>query len=347
MKHILVIYNAVPDRSSLSRDLKSEMGLMEVAAGIVGSLEPQFHVSSIPFIGDIVLLMEQLRDLKPDAVFNLFEGTYGISQSEVLVPVALEIMRIPYTGSRPKTLELCVNKARTKEVLLRRNVPTPRFDLFLIGENIHTSLQFPLMVKPAHEDASIGIANESVVESEEQLKARVAFIWNQHKQAAIAEEFIDGREFNVSICGDPDFEHDFAHPSQPRVLPISEIKFDSMPTGLRRIVSYKAKWDEASVEYQSTVPQCPASLDSKLEGEIKLLAMRTFEAVGCRDYARVDFRLSREGKPYVIDVNPNPDISPDAGLARAFKVSGKSYDEMIRFIAGLALNRKALPGSVF
>jgi D-alanine-D-alanine ligase len=341
MKHIAIIYNSVPDRYSLTHDIKSEMGILENVNAIHAALFEEYNVSPLAFTGDIIFLMEQLMEIKPDAVFNLFEGTYRISKSEVFIPIALDLLGIAYTGSTAKTLELCVQKAKTKEILLRRSVPTPRFAVFKPSEEISTTIPFPLIVKPEHEDASIGISNNSIVHSQSALKTQVEMIWQTYKQPALVEEFIDGREFNVAILGDSDFEHQIGHPNAPRLLPISEISFETMPEDFARIVTYKAKWEEESVEYKETKPICPAPIDLKLELELKQIALRVFNAVGCRDYARVDFRVSKEGKPFVIDVNPNPDISPDAGLARSAKAAGLEYPALIRKIVSFALSRSA------
>jgi D-alanine-D-alanine ligase len=340
MSHIAVIYNSVPDRSSITHDLKSELGLLQVAEGVADALREKHRVSLLPFTGDVIFLMEQLRALQPDAAFNLFEGAFGLSMSEVFVPIALDLMRLPFTGSPAKTLETCVQKSKAKRILLRRSVPTPRFQVFQPNDEIQLALSFPVIIKPEHEDASLGITNESVARDEAALKQQVELIWKQFRQAALCEEFIDGREFNVAIIGDSAFENHLGHPSAPRVLPISEISFETMPEGYARIVSYKAKWEEESVEYKETKPVCPAVIDLKLELELKQIALRTFNALGCRDYARVDFRVSRDGKPFVVDVNPNPDISKDAGLARCAAVGGLDYNTLILTIADFALNRK-------
>lgn len=340
MAHLVVIYNSVPDRSSLTHDLKSELDLLQVAEGVAEALRERHHVSLLPFTGDVILLGEQLRALKPDAAFNLFEGAFGFSQSEVFVPITLDLLRIPYTGSPAKTLETCVQKSLTKKILLRRSVPTPRFQVFSVGAKIEPELAFPIFVKPEREDASLGVSNDSVVYTQSQLEKQVQSIWQKFSQPALCEEFIDGREFNVAILGDSDYEQAIAHPFAPKALPISEISFATMPEGYQRIVSYKAKWEESSVEYQETKPLCPAPIELKLEFELKQIALRAFNALGCRDYARIDFRYSNDGKLYVIDVNPNPDISPDAGLARSAQAGGYDYKRLIQTIADFALNRK-------
>jgi D-alanine-D-alanine ligase len=340
MAHVVVIYNNVPDRSLLAQDLKSELGLLHAADGVAAALRARHRVTVLPFTGDVILLGEQLRVLKPDAVFNLFEGVFGFSQSEVFVPITLDLLGIPYTGSPAKTLETCVKKSLTKKILLRRSIPTPPFQVFAVGAPIEPQLSFPIFVKPDCEDASLGISNDSVVYTPEQLESQVKVIWQKFSQPALCEAFIDGREFNVAILGDPDYEQIIAHPFAPKVLPISEICFDTMPAGYQHIVSYNAKWEDSSIEYRETKPVCPAPIDLKLELELKQIALRTFHAMGCRDYARIDFRYSHDGKLYVIDVNPNPDISPDAGFARSAHAAGYSYAQLIQTIADFALNRK-------
>ncbi|MFN3385193.1 MAG: D-alanine--D-alanine ligase [Candidatus Thermochlorobacter sp.] len=339
MAHLAIIHNSVPDRHSLSHDLKSELGLLQVAEGVAEALREHHHVSLLRFTGDVILLGEHLQALKPDAAFNLFEGAYGFSKSEVFVPITLDLLQIPYTGSPAKTLETCVQKSLTKKILLRCSVPTPRFQVFRIGAAIEPELSFPIFVKPECEDASLGISNDSVVYTQSQLEKQVETIWQKFSQPALCEEFIDGREFNVAILGDSDYEQILGHPFAPKVLPISEISFAAMPAHYPRIVSYNAKWEQGSVEYQATQPICPASLDLKLELELKQLALRAFNALGCRDYARIDFRYSNDGKLYVIDVNPNPDISPDAGLARSAQAAGYDYKRLIQTIASFALKR--------
>jgi D-alanine-D-alanine ligase len=145
------------------------------------------------------------------------------------------------------------------------------------------------------------------------------------------EEYLDGREFNVSVIGSSD----------ARVLAISEIDFRGLPDGEPKIVSYRAKWDEESPVYGGTVPICPASLTKRAEKRIKEIALRSYKCVGCRDYARVDMRTDARGNPYVLEVNPNPDISPKAGFARAARVAGYSYSEMILLISQCAMERGA------
>jgi D-alanine-D-alanine ligase len=191
-------------------------------------------------------------------------------------------------------------------------------------------LTYPLIVKPRFEDASLGITGESIVGSEKALLNRIRYIHDTYRQDALVEEFIDGRELNVAIVGN----------SHPEVLPISEILFN--PALPHPIVSYSGKWLEQSAEYNGTRPVCPASLRFREEFLIKDVALRAFKLLECRDYARIDIRF-REGVPYILEVNANPDIAPEAGLARAAKAAGLSYPEFIGRMVGLAQRRKETP----
>ena len=185
-----------------------------------------------------------------------------------------------------------------------------------MDSSFRLGLHYPLIVKPAWEDASVGIDNESIVYNVDTLKKRVEFVFNSFKQPALVEEFITGRELNVAIFGD----------REPRVLPISEIDFSAMPENLHPIVSYQAKWDPMHEAYHKTIPICPAILPDETRVEAESMALQCFRAVGCRDYARVDMRLSKEdNKLYVLEVNPNPDLQEGAGFMRSAKQAGISY----------------------
>jgi len=166
-----------------------------------------------------------------------------------------------------------------------------------------------------------------VVKDLESLNSHVEFLKNTYRQDILAEEYIEGRELNVAVLGD-------------KILPISEIKFDGLPEGLPKIVTYDGKWIADSVYYENTKPSCPAVINPGLKKKIEEIALLAFKAMSCRDYARVDIRLSHDNIPYVIEVNPNPDISMDSGFARAAAAAGLSYSDLLFTIAGFALARK-------
>jgi len=184
-----------------------------------------------------------------------------------------------------------------------------------------------MILKLMNEDASIGISEFSVVKNYSELRKQFSFLVETYNQDIILEEYIQGRELNVAILGG-------------RVLPISEINFTGLPEDFPNIVTYDGKWTEGSVYYNHTKPVCPAELSERLRKNIQMTALAAYDAMNCRDYARVDIRLSNEEVPYVIEVNPNPDISSDSGFARAATASGISYDDLLYTIANYALIRK-------
>ncbi|NTU51549.1 MAG: ATP-grasp domain-containing protein, partial [Candidatus Aminicenantes bacterium] len=190
-------------------------------------------------------------------------------------------------------------------------LPTAPAQLMLTGEE-PLELKFPLIVKPNAEDASLGVYPESVVRDEESLRRQVRRCLDNYKQPVLVEGFIDGREFNVSVM-----ENGTVTP-----LPVSEIDFSAMPKDMPRILGYEAKWFEDDPLYQKTPPVCPAPIDDEMRVRLLGLAAAAFRTMGCRDYARVDFRMDAKGRPFILEVNPNPDISTNAGYARALKAAG-------------------------
>jgi len=186
-----------------------------------------------------------------------------------------------------------------------------------------------MIVKPAQEDASVGIDDNSVVYNLSDLRKRIRFIHQEFEQPALVEEYIEGRELNAAILGS----------LKPVVLPISEIDFSGLHDSMHRIVSYAAKWLQGTIEYNGTKGVCPALIPARTEAMIRDIAMRCYHLIGCRDYARVDFRLTKEGEPYVLEVNPNPDISDDAGFARSARAYGLTFPQVIGKIVESALER--------
>ena len=252
---------------------------------------------------------------------------------EMCVAGLLELMGIPYTGSDPFALGLALNKHHVKQILRSAGIPTARAYVRFPGEkvSIPRGMRFPMIVKPARQDASLGINSHSVCHAPEHLERQIRYVHEVYGQEALVEEYLDGREFNVSVVGD----------QNPEVLAVQEIDFVGLPEGEPRIVSYRAKWDEESPMYNCTVPVCPANIPKRLEKRIRDLAIRSHLCVGCRDYSRVDMRTDARGSLYVLEVNPNPDISPNAGFARAARSAGYAYSDMILKISEAAMERGA------
>jgi D-alanine-D-alanine ligase len=286
-------------------------------------------------------LVQTISRISPRFIFNLCEEINGDAQLEMCVAGLLDIMGVPYTGSGPMALGLALNKFRVKQVLRASGIPSARGYLHAPGQKPNLrAVRFPVMVKPVHEDASLGINQDSVCRDLEALERQVAYIHEAYRQEALVEEYLDGREFNISLMGN----------GTVRVLAISEIDFSFLPPDQPRIVSYRAKWDEDSEMYRGTVPICPAQLPRRLENRLKELALRSYHCIGCRDYARVDVRTDARGNIHVLEVNPNPDLSPQAGFARAGEAAGYSYADVVLGISQLAMQRAArapVPAYVF
>lgn len=289
-----------------------------------------YPVQSLEAQGDLAALLKKIRVSKTDLVFNLCEEFLGRTRLEMNIAALLELLDIPFTGSSALALGLSQDKGKTKSLLAHQGLPTPAYCVWQPGmDRLLSELRFPLIIKPLREDASLGIDNEAFIPDEKTLKQRVQKIYRGYGQPVLVEEYIDGRELNVSILGN----------ESPQALPISEIDFSSMPPGLPRICSYAAKWVENSPEFSSTVPRCPASLSSPLEKKVKEVSLAAYRIMECRDYARVDIRLSPQGIPYVLEVNANPDISQDAGMTRSAKTAGFTYTEFIARIVEISWAR--------
>ncbi len=329
---IAVCYNeapAVPARGE-SIDLISEQGARGEAEAVLEALrELGHHATLVPLREDISAFIQQLQESALDLAFNLCEGFWGDSRREMHVAALLELLNLPYTGASPGCLGLSQDKVRSKDLFSAHHLPTPPYALVRLGsQQPHIKgMKFPLIVKPRFEDASLGITEDSIVHNGKALNSRVAYVHRTYCQDALVEEFIDGREFNVATIGN--------HPPQP--LPISEIRFD--PSLTNAIVSYRGKWLEDSSEYTGTRPVCPAALSFREEFLIRDVALRAFKLLECRDYARVDIRF-RQDVPYILEVNANPDIGPEAGLARAAAAAGLNYPRLISRLVELAVSRR-------
>ncbi|MDZ4711893.1 MAG: ATP-grasp domain-containing protein [bacterium] len=323
----------------------SEYGVLDELESVQRALIPTGHETKIvPVALDVYKLIDELRDNTPDLIFNLCESLDGDPTQEMNIASLFEILKIPYTGSRALTLGIALNKWRVKEILNYYNIPTaPHYVCKNSNEytaNGYSKLKdkFPLIVKPSREDASIGIENKSIVYNDTELKTRIEHILDEYKQPALIEQYIDGREINVSVVGNVvNDENDLT------VFPISEIDFAELPDDYPKIVSYNSKWMYKTVEFAGTKAVCPAkNISPELEKTIKDTARKVYKIIGASDYARVDFRV-KDNIPYVLEMNPNPDISSDVdedtGFTRSGKAYGWSYEELIQNIIKFASER--------
>ncbi len=309
---------------------KSEDAVLGAATAVEQALRARgAQVTVVAVVRDPSELTTALAAAPPDLVVNLCESLGGDPRGEMVVPGLLDLHAIPYTGSGPLALALALHKHVAKDLLRARGVPTPAYSLVARpGDWEAIELPFPLIVKPAREDASIGIDRLSVVHGRQALAAACERVLLGHHQPALVETYVDGRELNVSLLG--------AAPAQ--VLPLAEIDFSQLAADHPHIVTYACKWDESAPEYHAT-PAVGCALPSEIAERVGATARAAFEALECRDYARVDMRLSPDGIPYVIEVNPNCDLSPGAGFARAAKAAGLEHQELVWRLVEIALDR--------
>ncbi len=265
------------------------------------------------------------RCRKADLVFNLCEGINGLARYEDFVLGALELTGTPFTGPRAWPITVCHRKHVANTLLAAEGVPVPAF-LLARGNKIPANFPLPAIVKPAAEDASVGIDAGAVCTTRRSLRARVSQML-EHFDEVIVQEYVTGREFNVGFVGST-------------MLPVSEIDFSAMPEGSWPIVTYSAKWHPEHPEYAGTQPVCPARIPAELARRLGRVARHAWEMLaGQEGYGRVDLRVTAEGQPYVIEVNPCPDLSTDAGLARMGRAHGWSYEELVLQIVEEALGR--------
>jgi D-alanine-D-alanine ligase len=332
LSRVLVVHNRDYEGADADPENRARADVLSTAEGVRAALERLGHpVDLLGVGGDLDGLTGAIAAAAPDVVFNLCESIDGVASLEPLLPMLLERAGVPYTGSPPLTLGLAVHKHKAKDVLRGAGVPTPEAALLTTPDIARVALPFPLIVKPAREDASVGITLESVVHDRAALERQVRLILARYHQPALVERYIEGREIYVSMLERPEGGVD--------ILPLYEIDFAEMPAGAPRIVSFDGKWVESSPEFRGTRPVACA-LTPDLAVQLESVATRAFAAMELRDYARLDVRLDAAGTPYVIDVNPNCDLSDGAGFARAAGAAGLEYDALIGRIVELALQRR-------
>ena len=288
---------------------------------------------------DLRRLERVLRRNPPDVVFNLVEHFHDDPALEPHVAALIEMHGIAYTGAPPFALTLCQRKGLTKQVLLANGVPTPKFRLVWQPNTLSArhGLHFPLIVKPAREDASTGVEKESVVYDEAALRARLALVHEDYEPPFLVEEFIEGRELHVAVLGnDP-----------PEVLPPIEFDFSRLPADHPHIISYDAKWNPLKEIYHQVDTVCPPRLTIRQWELIEEVALKAFEVTGCRDYARLDIRLAPRNKVYVLEVNPNPDLTEGVSLMESAEVAGYEFSEALSVIVECALDRQVEPPGAF
>jgi D-alanine-D-alanine ligase len=275
-----------------------------------------------------------VREFDPSrhVIFNWCEGLDGDPNAYDAVPPVLEELGFAYTGADAWSLAATQHKAQTKELLLQHKIPTPVSKVYSRAA-LNGWRRYPAMVKPSNEHCSFGITRDSVVDSAQELKDRVQYVLDTWKCPALIEDFIDGIEYNVGIWGNDELE----------VLPIGAIDYSAFMDYHDRVCTFDAKWNPESEAYRLTGVECPAVLDPALKRRIEKVALSAYRALRLRDYGRIDIRV-RNGVPYVLDVNANPDITMEGGFARSARAAGYDYGQMTARILGFAANRMPVSG---
>lgn len=294
-------------------------GVLEAVDDIAAAFTGLGHdVRKVPVRHDFRWLQACRR---ADLVFNLCEGVHGVSQWEDHVVAALEFAGIPVTGCGPWTIAACRRKHVANTLLVHAGLQVPAWAM--VQGRIPDDFPVPAIVKPAAEDASAGLDHGSVVTDRKTLRAKVAAMTEQFEEVMV-QQYIAGREFNVGFVGN-------------RVLPVAEIDFTGMPEGSWPILTYAAKWHPGSPEDRGSVPVCPAPISQRLADRLVKTAELAWRAMQGKGYGRVDLRVDDTGRPWVLEVNPNPDLTDEAGLSRMAKAAGWDYTELLRRIAEVAL----------
>ena len=273
-------------------------------------------------------IRQEIADFKPDIVFNLLEEFHGEPAYDQNVASYLELLRIPYTGCNPRGLILSRGKDLSKKLVHYHRIPTPAFAVFPMNRKIKRPerLAFPLIIKSLSEDASLGIAQKSIVDNDDKLEERVTFIHEKIGTAAIAEQYIDGRELYVSVLGN----------DRMRLFPVWELEFGDISS---RIATAKVKFDVKYQEERGILQGAAVDLAPDIEKRIYSLTRRICRTLELDGYARVDFRLAADGTPYFLEANPNPEIARHEVFAEAAEYGGMKYSDMLRRIVQLGLQR--------
>ncbi|HEV3168072.1 MAG TPA: D-alanine--D-alanine ligase, partial [Isosphaeraceae bacterium] len=295
---VVVLFNA-PALPPEHPDSRSEADVVGVAQGVAEVLcQRGFQAVPLPAAPPVEELATRLAGAKPDLVFNLVEGFAGSSGGEAHLTSLIELFGYPYTGCPPEAQALCRRKAATKALLRGYGLPTAPFTVARADRPLpDLEGAGPWIVKPESEDASLGIDQHSVVTEPAEVAERVRQLGLAYGPRVLIEAYLPGPEYNVGILGLP----------HPQALAIAEVLYRVEP-GAWPILTYAAKWNEGSAEDRASPIGCPARIAPEIAARLETLAVRAFEATGCRDYARVDFRLDAQGEPMILEVNPNPDI---------------------------------------
>jgi D-alanine-D-alanine ligase len=333
---VLMHPELVPPNSTRGKTVQ-EINEWKTEFDVVSTLRANGHdVKPLGVQHELKPIKDEIDTYKPDVVFNLLEQFHGETAYDQNVASYLELLRVPYTGCRPRGLMLARGKDISKKLVSYHRIPVPAFAVFPMGRKVQRPprLGFPLIVKSLSEDASLGIAQASLVNDDQELVERVKFIHERIGTAAIAEQYIDGREIYVGVLGN----------DRLRVLPVWELNFGELARGANPIATEKVKHDPRYQKRRGIEIGPADGLSPELQSRIKSTVKRICRTLELDGYARIDFRLTADGVPYFLEANPNPEIAKSEEFAQAAQHDGLPYPDLLNRILGLAIRRAGHDG---
>jgi D-alanine-D-alanine ligase len=334
MRTLVVMHESLVPPESLEGHTEKAIEEWRTEYDVTTTLRKAGHdVRCMGVLDSLTELRSAIADWKPDVVFNLLEEFNGIVTYDQHVVAFLELMRQPYTGCNPRGLLLSRDKSLCKQLLTFHRIPTPLFFVAPRGFKFHVprKVKFPLFVKSTTEDASLGIAQASVVDDAAKLKERVDFIHTQVGSDALIEEFIEGRELYVGVMGNDRLTR----------LPVWEMVFGSMPDSLPAIATRKVKWDKRYQAKYGITTRAAEDLPPAVLANLDKLSRRIYRALGLSGYARMDFRVRPDGSVYVLEANANPNLEAAEDFAESARAAGVGYDDLLEKIMGLGTSYRA------
>ena len=332
LRVVVLMHPSLVPPDSLEGYTEQESYEWKTEYDVVATLRELGHeVKPLGVADELGPIRRVIEEWKPDIVFNLLEEFLGRQDFDHHVVSFLELMQVPYTGCHPRGLMLARDKALSKKLLVYHHLAVPKFAAFPRGRRVHRpkGLEFPLIVKSQIHEASLGISQASIVDTDEKLRERVAFIHQRHASDAIAEQYVDGREFYVGIIGNARME----------VLPVWELVFENMPPGASSIATAHVKHNTDYQRRRGIYQQHADDLDPKLRDSIVRTTRRIARILDLDGYNRIDYRFSPDGKLYFLEANPNPDIARSEEFASAAEEAGKTFPQLIQKILDLGLAR--------
>jgi D-alanine-D-alanine ligase len=330
-KTVLILYNRPDSVLGQIGCVESEAGVLEEVAAVADALKKLRFGYRIQSVGSVKEVIDILSCAPEHIIFNFVETVEGSAMKAAIVPSLCRALGKACTGCSTQSLMLTTDKWQSKAVLAAAGLPVARAFLVKRGQKAIPNFSGPYIVKPVASDGSEGIDDAAIIKTRgAALDRAILRVHTQFKQTAIVEEFVDGREFNITVLNKN---------GRAAVMPVAEIVFTCFPAHKPRIVGYEAKWKEGSFEFDNTLRAVPAKISKTMAKQMTVLAAQAAAAMGCTDYCRVDFRLDKKNRPFILEINANPDLCPLDGVSAAVQASGIKYHQLIKLIVDNALAR--------